>query len=456
MKILITGATGLVGTKLVETLILQGHDDIRILSTNKKRASKSIPFPVDIKKWNPLNSEIEENSLDDVDIIFHLAGESVADGRWSQERKERILKSRTLGTQILLNEIRKSNTTPTKFISSSAVGIYGNTHDRLITTESKLGEGFLAEVCKQWEGNLYEHNIDGMIAHVMRTGIVLSLDGGALTKMLPPFKMGAGGRLGSGKQYMSWIHIDDLVNAFIYLMENECRSFAYNGVAPTPVTNTEFTKVLGRVLKRPTISPVPSFMLKLLFGEMSDILLEGQNVVPNNLIKDGLKFKFEKLDDALENILQFDNKGEVQFKRYQWVNESTDKVFSFFSEAKNLESITPSYLNFKIEAMSTAKIEAGSLIDYKLKIHGFPAKWKSKISKFEEGKSFIDEQVSGPYKKWVHQHDFTPIKNGTLISDTIVYKVPLGSVGNIFAGWFIRRDVNSIFNFRNKVIKETF
>lgn len=456
MKILVTGATGLVGKRLVETLMLSGHHDIRILTTNKERALKTLKFPVEVKTWNPLKSQIEENSLSGVDIIFHLAGESVAEGRWSDERKDRILKSRVLSTELILGEIAKETKKPAKFISSSAVGIYGNTGDKDVTEETTLGEGFLADVCKKWEQTLKNHSVENMKAHCLRTGIVLSIDGGALTKMLPPFQMGGGGKLGSGKQYMSWIHIDDLVGSFIHLMENDCNDFAYNGVSPEPLDNIEFTKVLGKVLSRPTLFPVPSIALKVLFGEMSEILLEGQKVYPTRITRDGYKFKYTNLTDALTHILRFTTAGEVNFKRYQWVNSPLDNIFTFFSDGANLQKLTPSNMQFKVINQSTEVLEAGTLIDYKLKVHGIPMKWKTRINSFTKNESFVDDQLKGPYKKWLHKHSFTSVKGGTLICDNVAYKVPLGILGHVVAGWFIKMDINNIFNYRNKVIEEIF
>lgn len=456
MKILITGATGFIGSKLVETLILKSHSDIRILTTNKKKAMETIAFPVDIKEWNPEKGYIEQDSFTDVDVLFHLAGENVADSRWSEKRKEQILKSRVLGTKLLISEIKKLNAPIKKIISSSAVGIYGNCHDEIVTTNSKLGSGFLADVCKKWEQPILESNLEGVKVHILRTGVVLGTEGGALKKMLLPFLMGTGGILGSGKQYMSWIHREDLVGAFIYLMENDCKHTIYNGVSPKPVTNKEFTTTIGCVIKRPTIFPVPAIALKLLFGEMSEILLEGQRVIPNNLEDVGFKFKFPNLDIALEDLLRHEKKSEVLFKKFQWVDSPVNEVFNFFSTEKNLEELTPAYLKFKVLAKDTDKIQEGSIIDYKLKIHGVPVKWKTRINKFEHNVSFIDEQLKGPYTKWVHQHDFIPLKSGTLIADKVVYKVPFGFLGKLLVGWFIQNDVNNIFNYRRKVINKLF
>jgi uncharacterized protein (TIGR01777 family) len=442
MKILITGATGLVGTRLIERLLEEGHDDIRILTTNINKAQGKIPFPVDIKHWDPVNNSIDQTALENVDTIIHLAGENVADGRWSKKRKDNIYNSRINGTNLLIEQIKKSSTIPKKFISSSAVGIYER--------------GFLKKVCEDWEGALFQNQIPEMSCHAVRTGVVLSSEGGALTKMLPPFLAGAGGRLGSGRQFMSWIHIDDLVDLYLYIMNNDSSIETYDGVSPETVTNSEFTKVLGKVISRPTIAPVPGFVLKLLFGEMSQILLEGKSVSPQSTLKSGFTFKYPKLNDALENLLHYQNNGEVLFKNYQWVNSPKTNVFSFFSNEMNLEKITPSFLNFKVLGKSTEALDEGTLIDYKLNIHGVPVKWKTRINHFHENESFIDEQLKGPYSKWVHYHEFKTLRNGTLIKDKVIYKVPFGSLGNLLVGWLVKKDVRNIFNFRNKVIKATF
>ena len=456
MKILITGATGLVGTRLLETLMLKGYDDIRVLTRDKKFALEKIPFPVEVFLWNPKDQYLEAGALDDVEVIIHLAGENIADGRWSDEKKKRILESRLQSSNLLINEIKKNKIPPRKFISSSAVGIYGNRKDEIITTKSSLADDFLATVCKAWEDSILKSNIPNMKAHCIRTGVVLADSGGALKKMLPAFKAGVAGRIGNGLQYMSWIHIDDLVNQFIFLIENGTHHDVYNGTAPNPVSNIEFTKALGAVLKRPTIFPIPALALKLLFGEMSDILLNGQRAIPAEFLDEGFKFKFGNLTEAFRDILKFNNSGETVLKRYQWIDRPNELVFNFFSDENNLEKITPPYLGFKIMGKNTPEITAGTKINYKLKIHGIPLSWKSEISIFEKNKTFTDIQLSGPYKKWVHQHDFISCKKGTLIKDKVVYKLPMGFIGNLFAGYFVNKDVRNIFAYRNEIIKTQF
>ena len=401
MKILVTGATGLIGSQLLETLVTSGHEDIRILTRNKDRYLKTSDFPLEVFEWNPDEKYIEDGALEGVDYIIHLAGESVAEGRWSKSKKEKILNSRIDGTQKLIDEIKKLEKPPKKFLCSSAIGIYGNRDEESLNSESELGIGFLAEVCKKWESIALDHNIKDMKSHCIRTGIVLSTKGGALSKMLPPFKAGVAGKLGSGDQYMSWIHIDDLVGQFIFLLENDCKYQIYNGVSPRPVSNYIFTKILGRELRRPTLFPVPAIGLKVIFGEMSEILLASQKVIPTRFMEEGYDFKYRSLKAALRKLLQHNIRGEELLIKYQWINNSPKEVFDFFTDEKNLEKITPEHLKFKVKGKSTEKIEKGTFIDYKLSLHGIPLKWKSEISSYENNKNFVDKQVIGDRKSVV-------------------------------------------------------
>lgn len=304
MKILITGATGLVGKQLIKTLKKRGYDDLNILTRNTQSAQKTFDFPIKAFIWDPTENLIDAEGLKDVDVIIHLAGENIGSKRWDEKRKQEILESRVLSTQLLVQTIQQKKYYPQKFLSSSAVGIYGNTENNLADTKLTRGNDFLANVCQAWENTLLNADIPNCQKACLRTGMVLAPHGGALKKMLPPFKLGVGGVLGSGKQYMSWIHIQDLVNQFIFLIENPITTEVYNAVSPNPVTNYEFTKTLGDALGRPTIFPVPAFILKTLFGEMSVILLEGQKVLPKEFLKSDYHFQFPILKEALENVLK--------------------------------------------------------------------------------------------------------------------------------------------------------
>ncbi len=303
MKILISGATGLVGSKLVETLLKRGYKDLRILTRKAGGTADRFPQRLEIFEWNPELKKLDRKALENVDVVIHLAGESVAEGYWTQQKKDRILNSRLSGTSVLIEAIKQLNKPPLKFVSASAIGIYGDRNNEPLNEQSKTGEGFLADVCKRWEALALKHGITGMQSAILRTGIVLSKNGGALKQMLPLFKAGLAGTLGSGKQYMSWIHIDDLVNQYISLLEKDKIQPVYNAVAPTPVTNYTFTKTMGQVLNRPTFVSMPSTFLKIILGEKSQLLLASQKVLPECFMQEGYSFKFKNLEAALKDLL---------------------------------------------------------------------------------------------------------------------------------------------------------
>lgn len=454
-RILITGASGFLGQKLLLKLYKNGYQDINILTRNAEKTKKEIKYPVSVFEWDPKKDKIDSQAFEGVDIIYHLAGENVADGRWSEEKKKRILESRQLSSKLITREVNKLSTHPQKIISASAVGIYGDRGDELLDEGSEAGKGFLAEVCKQWESS-FDEVPNSVQKHFLRIGIVLSKDGGAIPKMEIPFKAGLGGKLGDGSQYMSWIHVDDLIDQFHFLAKTSSTKKVFNGVAPNPVTNKEFTKAIGKALGRPTIFTVPKFVLTTALGEMSNILLAGQKVEPKAFMDEDFEFKFKTIDQALENLFFLDLRGERKLFKVQYVSHPKNEVFKFFSDEFNLEKITPPLLSFKVLGKSTQKIQEGTIIDYKLKIHGIPIKWKSLIKNFIKNETFTDQQLRGPYAKWVHQHDFISVGHGTLMTDDIVYKVPLGLIGRIFAGAFVKRDVNKIFEFRQQVIGDIF
>jgi uncharacterized protein (TIGR01777 family) len=456
MKLLITGATGFIGNKLIETLFLKGYEDINILSRDHKKAKGSIPFPIESFEWNFDKKTIDEDAFEGVDAIIHLAGENIADERWNSEKKEKILNSRVNSTQLLMETIKKLKYPPKKFITASAVGIYLDNGGKELNATSPIGDSFLSNVCKELENLTLNHNVKAMKSYILRIGIVLGLEGGALKKMMTPFKNGLAGIIGDGNQYMSWIHIDDLVEQFIFILENEMKHNIYNGVSPRPVSNYIFTKALSKELSRPAIIPIPKFALKVLFGEMSQILLDSQKVIPTRLMDEGFQWKFRSLKDALGNLLFFEKKDEFVLQKYQWINKPPYEVFDFFSDEKNLEKITPPFLNFKVLGKDTENIQEGTKINYKLKVHGITIKWISKIYHFEKNKQFIDEQIKGPYKKWIHTHSFYSLKKGTLIRDKVEYKVPFGSIGKLLVSRIIAKDLHNIFNYRKKVINKQF
>lgn len=447
--IVITGATGFVGKKLCLELFLKGYQ-LRILCRSIENAKQTIALPADFILWNG-SEDLSSQLFEGTHAIIHLAGEPIAGGRWTKKQKEKILISRTESTQKICEAVKKCKAPPQVMIGASAIGIYGNVKDQTLSESAPVGSGFLAEVCKKWE-----HSYQGFNGRLvmLRTGVVLG-HGGALSKMLLPFRLGAGGKLANGQQWMSWIHLDDLVNLYIFALENDSLTGAINAVSPNTIKNSEFTKKLSHALGMPAIIPVPAFILKLIFGEMSNVLLDSQRVSSEKALKYNFNFKYSDLDSALKAILSPNaNKGCHSYFTYQWVNKDKETAFDFFSQAENLEVITPPWLNFKITHKSDANLKEGSVIDYKLKIKGVPISWKTLISKWSAPDYFIDIQLKGPYSKWEHTHRFISINNGTLLIDEIIYKAPLGLIGYIVNELMIAKDVAAIFKYRNKQIKK--
>ena len=271
--------------------------------------------------------------------------------------------------------------------------------------------------------------------------------------MLPPFRLGLGGPLGDGRQWMSWVHVRDLAWLIIHAVETPSLHGPVNAVSPNPATNREFSKILGKVLNRPAILPVPSFVLRTALGGMSELLLDSQKVSSRKVQESGFKFTYPQLEDALKVIC--DQPGHT-LRMEQWVPQPTDRVFSFFSDSKNLELITPPILQFKILRQSTGEMRAGTKLDYRMKMHGFPVRWQSTIGDWVPNVRFSDRQSRGPYAYWNHVHEFIEKDGGTVLRDSAVYRLPFGVPGDVAAHWLVRRDLESIFAYRRKKIEELF
>lgn len=297
MKILITGASGLIGRALSTELQAQGHTVVAAVRREVRRN--------DEVQWDPARGILDPSAFDGVDAVIHLAGAGIGDKRWTAAYKKEVLESRTLSTALLANTMASLEKKPSVFLSGSAIGFYGAAHDEKFDETSAAGDGFLADVCVQWENAAQPAIAAGIRTVFLRTGIVLSPKGGALKKQLPLFKLGLGGRFGNGRQWQSWISITDEVNAIIHLLTSTL-SGPVNLTAPEPVTNADFTKTLASVVSRPAIVPIPSFGPKVLLGgELADALLfTGQRVIPAALTRDGFVFAHQTLDVALRALLK--------------------------------------------------------------------------------------------------------------------------------------------------------
>ena len=298
MKILVSGSHGLVGRALVQELSLKKHEVARLVRETPSSNSADV-------EWHPAEGMIASKKIVGFDAVFHLAGESIASGQWTAEKKRRIRESRVIGTELLSRTLAGLAHPPRVLISASAIGIYGNRGDELLTEESSPGVDFLARVCIDWERSTAPAEEKGIRVVKTRFGIILSKEGGALAKMLAPFRLGIGGKIGSGHQWMSWIALDDVVKGLEYFLQQESVSGPVNFVAPNPVTNATFTGTFGRALGRPTFLAVPSFGARLAFGEMADaLLLSSQRVEPKRLNESGFAFLYPTLREGLSHALQ--------------------------------------------------------------------------------------------------------------------------------------------------------
>ncbi len=295
MRALVTGATGFVGRRLLARL-----ERPVVLSRNPATATLA---EVELRAWNPSHGPPPAEVFDDIDVVFHLAGEPVAEGRWTSAKKARIRDSRLLGTQRLVAGIEQARRRPSVLVSASAVGIYGSRGDEWLDESAAPGHDFLAEVCQGWEHEALAAEALGMRVVTHRIGIILGPGGGALSRMLPLFRCGLGGRLGNGRQWMPWVHVDDVVGLMLFAATHAAARGALNTVAPQAVTNRDFTKVLARVVRRPALFPAPAWGLRLGLGGFADVLLGSQRVLPMAAQKWGYNWNYSDLEGALRAVV---------------------------------------------------------------------------------------------------------------------------------------------------------
>lgn len=298
MKILISGSSGFIGSELKACLSSRGHEIIKLVHSEKHLTDDAL-------LWDPEHRELDIKDFEGFDCVINIAGEPIASGRWTPEKKKKIRDSRVIGTHMLSELLVRLDKPPKMLINASAIGYYGSRGDEILDESSTRGKGFLADVCDKWEHGADVAAEKGIRVVKVRIGVVLSPAGGALGTMLTPFKLGLGGVIGSGKQYMSWISMDDLMGVFLHVIGNSSISGPVNAVSPNPSTNREFTKTLGKVLWRPTICPFPEFLAKLLLGEMAEeLLLSSTRVRPKKLEETEYSFLYPDLEGALKHLLE--------------------------------------------------------------------------------------------------------------------------------------------------------
>ncbi len=296
MRAIVTGASGFIGKQLCAAL-----NRPKIFTRNISKLPAELSS-LEAFEWDSMAGPAPAAAFEDVDVVFHLAGEPVAEGRWNAKKKAAIRESRSLGTRYLVAGMSALASKPKVLVSASAVGFYGSRGDEILTEKSSAAQDFLGDVCREWEAAAATAEEHGIRVAFIRIGLALGKSGGALGRMLPIFKMGAGGRLASGSQWMPWIHVNDLVRMFIFAAENDQVRGPLNGAAPNPVTNREFTTVLAKAVHRPAIFPAPAFALRLGIGEFAEVLLGSQRVMPEAALNAGFEFQYSDLSDALAEI----------------------------------------------------------------------------------------------------------------------------------------------------------
>ncbi|PSB21699.1 TIGR01777 family protein [Phormidesmis priestleyi ULC007] len=305
MKVAVTGATGFVGSRLVERLNAEGHQVI-VLTRNATKAEQAFPNSTDpnleIVAYNPTQSGAWQEKISGCDGVVNLAGEAIAENRWTPERKQSLMDSRKITTQKLVEAIANANPKPSVLVNASAIGFYGTSETVTFDETSAAGNDFLAEVCQTWEAEASKVKESGVRLVILRLGIVLGM-GGALGKMLTPFKLFAGGPIGSGNQWFSWIHRDDLVSLILRALTRPEMEGVFNATAPQPVRMAEMTTTLGQVMNRPSWLPVPSFALEAMLGDGAKVVLEGQEVLPKHTLANGFEYQYLTIKPALEEIL---------------------------------------------------------------------------------------------------------------------------------------------------------
>lgn len=448
-RVLLTGATGFVGQSLGLALARQGYT-LAVLTRDPASAKNKLPFPAQIFSWDELPQALQNS-----DAIIHLAGESVGDGRWTQKKKQEILESRTQTVQKIITAIQTNRPSRLKtLIGASAIGFYGNDRgDEELDETSSQGSDFLAKVCQAQETELFALSQELRTVSI-RVGIVLGNNGGALKRILPFFRSGVGGPIGMGRQWMSWIHIDDLVRIFTLALETPSMRGTYNGVSPQPVRNREWTQALAQTLQKPALLPVPPIALRILFGEFSNTLSGSLRVSSEKVQNLGFLFQYADIRSTLRALIP--SPEEQIFETYQWVPQPVSQVFPFFSHPENLEKLTPDFLDFSILSKTSDSIQQDSRINYKIKIHGVPVRWKTRIAHWDPPRSFVDIQEKGPYRFWHHTHQFESIGEGTLLYDQVRYRLYLGTTGALLAGHWVQQDIKKIFAYRHQVIGQIF
>lgn len=473
MKVFLTGATGFLGRALTLALAREGHSVVAWVRS-EARARACLGDQAELLRMEPEDARLRA-TLEGCDAVVNLAGEPIL-SRWTARRRAALRSSRVDLTARLVAALEGLSRRPRVLVSGSAVGFFGDRGDAPLDESSAAGSGFLPDLCADWESAARRAESLGLRVVMVRTGVVLGLDGGALVSMLPPFRFGLGGRLGAGRQVMPWIHVEDWVRCVTLALRDERVSGPLVATAPEPVTNREFTRQLARAVGKSAPFPVPGFALRVLFGGAASILLESQRALPTRLGALGFRHAFPTLESALRDLLVDGRARITRVDRATVPSSSTylntkgpayelaagsevavplAETFRFFSAPENLGLLTPRAMALAIVARSGPP-STGSTIDYRLRIGPLPLGWRTRFEAWTPPERFVDVQERGPYGCWWHEHRFEARDGHTRMSDRVLYRPPLGPLGRLAHRLAIADQLGDIFANRALAIRLRF
>jgi uncharacterized protein len=467
VRVLITGATGFIGRALVPRLQRDGHS-IVVWARSDARATALLGADIDVVSI-AAGQEALVAALSGCDAVVNLAGEPLLGRRWTPRRRAVLRASRIGITEQLAGAIDMAKPRPRVLVSGSAVGVYGDRGDEVLTETASPRDDFLSRLCQEWEDAAKAASSSGVRVVLVRTGVVLGRAGGALAQMLPPFRIGAGGPIGSGRQFFPWIHLHDLVKLIAVAVVDARYAGPVNGVAPEPATSRTFARALGRALRRPAILPAPPLALRAIFGEAAVVLLASQRVEPEAARRLGFSWDFPSLDAALRDIVEgapvqigparrsgsAPARAKYELCTTMMINAPVHEAFAYFSKPANLGLLTPAGLRFDLRGQVPVMRE-GAIITYRVRIGPLPIRWRSRIVSWMPGRSFADVQESGPYSFWRHEHAFAPDGDRTIMEDRVYYTPPLRPIAGLANKLFVAPVLRRIFKYRADIIRLRF
>ncbi|MFL2756367.1 MAG: TIGR01777 family oxidoreductase [Dehalococcoidia bacterium] len=464
MNILVFGGTGFIGRPVIARLQGRGHN-VRCLSRDTARAKDLLGEGVDLLDFDLSDLElIKEIEL--ADVIINLAGEQLAGVRWSESKKKKFHESREGINKLIVNAISNCKTPPSLFISASAVGVYGDRGNELLTEDSLPNSDYLSQLCLDWEDAAIEAEKHGVRVCTLRLGVVLGREGGVLKQVMPTFELGVGTYLGDRDQKVPWVHIFDVVRVVEFCIDTDIEG-PVNVVAPKASTSINFAKILKNITKAKILIHIPYIALRIVFASGAKVLTNSQNAVPEKLLNNNFEFKYSLLEEAIKDevapgsiqisktsrfIEVLKSKGQYQLKTSVTLNSSAEETFSFFGSPLNLGLSTPDWLGFRIIDIPDEIMEESKIV-YKIKLGLVYMKWCTVIAKWHPSDIFVDFQAKGPYSLWWHEHSIKPLsQESSVMEDCVTYKVPFGIFGRIAHYLFIKKILNRIFNYRRFIM----